>query len=84
MTWYDEKRLEIQRFAKEQNMKMYDVARIAKDMATCDKCAYYCQHYDRDGAYVEFGHCNRGKHHARKPHEASCAFWEYAGDAERE
>ena len=30
MTWYDEKRLEIQRFAKEQNMKMYDVARIAK------------------------------------------------------
>lgn len=80
MTWYDEKRIQILKFAKEAKMQMCDVARIAKDLSTCEKCKFYCQHYDKGGVYVPFGHCNRLSNKARKPHESSCGFWEYGGD----
>lgn len=80
MTWYEEKRIEILTFAKEHQIQIYDVARIAKDLSTCEKCRFYCQHYDRNGEYVPYGHCNRLKNRARKPHESSCSFWEHGGE----
>lgn len=76
MRTYDEDRRLIVGFLNETNMKAYDLARISKDLCTCSTCRFYCQHYDADGNYVPFGHCNRVKNRAKKPHEASCGFWD--------
>ena len=77
MDWYNEKCQAIRQFAKDNNIHMYDVARLSADMSTCDKCKFYCQHYDRDGTYVPFGHCNRLNNKATKPHNRSCGNWVY-------
>lgn len=77
MTTYDQARAEILTFCKDKRIYVHDLARIAKDLSTCDKCRYYCQHYDQNGEYVPFGHCTRYKNRARKPHESSCGHWEY-------
>lgn len=83
MRTYHEMWSKIYDFAKEKDIPIHEIARVSREMATCDKCKYYCQHYDVDGTYVPFGHCNRLNNRARKPHEASCSNWEYREEVEK-
>lgn len=77
MRTYEDDRRTIVEFMREKNMNACDLVRVAKDLCRCVNCKHYVQHYDKNGAYVDFGHCIRNKaNRATRPYSASCGSWD--------
>lgn len=80
---YNEMRRLIMQFIEEHNISAYDLVRIGKDLCCCRTCDFFVQHYSKDGAPVDFGHCRRGNTiKSKQPHTQSCGFWTMAEDNE--
>lgn len=66
----------VRQFLLEQNMDAWTLAKIAKEMCCCGTCSYFVQHYTKDGAPLDWGHCCKGNiQHSKKISTASCGFW---------
>lgn len=73
---YEDIRDKISEFIKTSGINAYDVARISRDLCRCGTCKFFVQHYDGDGAPVDFGHCTKNNRiSAKKPYEQCCGFW---------
>lgn len=78
MSQIDRYRQLILQFIKDNNIKIYDLARISKQLCSCGQCRFFIQHYTKDGEPVDWGHCNRTDvYHSKRVSNASCGYWEY-------
>ena len=87
MKTYEEIKKEILKFIDEQNIGIYDLARVSKDLCACGQCRFFIQHYTREGEPVDWGHCSKGNiQHSKRVSNASCGYWDYCrkGDEENE
>lgn len=76
MRTYFEEIAIVKRFMRDNNLNPYMLQKYAKDLCCCRTCAYYVQHYSKEGEALDFGHCDKGNiQHSKKPSTASCGHW---------
>ena len=73
---YSDMRNAIIKFINDSGINAYDLVRIGKELCCCRTCKFFVQHYAKDGAPVDFGHCVKDNIvKSKRPNTQSCGFW---------